>query len=567
MLTGNHYVIGGLSRLTVRVANALRERNADVIVIGDTTRGVDVIEVANLLGDDIKIIDPGTDRDRALEDAGIGTAAGFLALDELDLENLRFVADAHELAPGVPNVLRTFQPELADAVARDLNIRRAFSVEALAAPAIVAAAVGEQVVETMRAGEEDVPMCVLAVHARSPLEGSTPDDIKAGTNCAVIAVQRVGGKWDAAPSGSTELHEGDRAFVGGRLHDVLDVAVQNERGAASTHRRRRRSNVPKRARRPILHASLLRVTVLVFLVLFTLTALINVLVLSKDVNDAMTSALGAALGNTLDSGGFEWVQWFNLATTVAGVVLLWVLLSHITAIVLAERLEVRMSKRARRLRNHVVVVGLGKVGYRVVQLLAELKVPAVAIEQAPDSSFLEAVAVHTPVLTGDGALAENLARTGIGRARCVIACTDNDLANLAACVEARRANPAIRTVTRAFDETVSKRLSRAFKADVVLSSTAIAASAFVRAAVDVLAMRSISLDGLELLAFRFSPATRIDAGAMAGWRARGLRVLALVRDGKVEPPTVAVTHAIETSDEAVVVGPDAVVREFTAAHA
>ena len=168
--------------------------------------------------------------------------------------------------------------------------------------------------------------------------------------------------------------------------------------------------------------------------------------------------------------------------------------------------------------------------------------------------------------TGDGALAENLVRTGIDRARCIVACTNDDLANLAACVEARRTNPSIRTVTRAFDETVSKRLSKAFKADVVLSSTAIASSAFVGAAVDSLAMRPLALDGLDLLAFRVTPRARIEPADIAVWRSKGLRVLALERDGKVEPPTVAVTHAIESTDEAVVVGPADVIRAFAAEY-
>ena len=168
------------------------------------------------------------------------------------------------------------------------------------------------------------------------------------------------------------------------------------------------------------------------------------------------------------------------------------------------------------------------------------------------------------MLTGDGALAENLLRTGVDRARCVIACTNDDLANLAACVEARRVNPSVRTVTRAFDATVSRRLSRAFGADVVLSSTDIATSAFVGAAVDSLAMRPVELDGIDLLAFRLKPRTTIELSQIDVWRSRGLRVLALARGGEVEPPTVAISHSIDPSDEAIVVGPAEVVLDLAA---
>jgi Trk K+ transport system NAD-binding subunit len=113
---------------------------------------------------------------------------------------------------------------------------------------------------------------------------------------------------------------------------------------------------------------------------------------------------------------------------------------------------------------------------------------------------------------------------------------------------------------------VAKRLSKAFKADVVLSSNQIASAAFVGAAVDVLAMRAIELDDLDLLAFRVTPDESIPAATIQEWRGRGLRVLAVkLADGTVEPPTKALTHAIEADHEAIVVGPEAVVREFAAA--
>jgi Trk K+ transport system NAD-binding subunit len=390
VLTGRRFVIGGLSRLTVRVAQELRADNAEVIVVGAVDADDDAREVVNLLGDLVKIIDPGLDRDQALVDAGVESATGFLALAEDDLENLRMVADAHELAPDVPCVLRTFQPDLADAVADELNIRRAYSVAALAAPSIVAAALGEAVVSTLRLGDAEVPLCVLDVHEKSPLASETPDAVKQDTKCAVIAVKHQSGSWRSAPGADAMLVEGDRVLMGGRQGDVMALALDNEHAPRIRRRHRTGRRVGRRARLP--GASLLRVSVILFLLVVTAAILVNFWVVQIDFVDAVNGAVGAALGNTPPATQFSWVKWFDVAATIAGVILLWVLLSHVTALVLAERLEVRMTKRARRMRNHVVVVGLGKVGYRVVQLLAELKVPTVAIEQAPNSTFMEAVA-------------------------------------------------------------------------------------------------------------------------------------------------------------------------------
>lgn len=563
-MQGRRIVIAGLSRLTARVASILQERHADVVVIGDPADD-DAREIAAMLDASVRVVVPGRDRDGALVDAGLAEADGFLAIDDDDLENLRYIADAHEVAPKVPAVLRSFQPELTDRLDEQLNIRRAYSVAALAAPAFVAASVNEEVVETLRLADDEIPLCILDVHEQSPLAGSTPSQLKQQTDCAVIAVKRSGASWQSAALVADALDFGDRVLVGGRDQDVLHLAIDND---AKTEQRRRREERrrPREKHRRHITATLLPVSAAIFALVFLVTAIVNGIVFHDGPIESFSVALGAAFGNTTPPTDNSWVQVFNLAATISAFILLWVLLSHITALVLAERFEQRMTRRARRMHDHVVVVGLGTVGYRVVQLLAELGVVAVAIEAEPDSRFIDSVGLHTPVLTGDGRLSENLERCGVPRARCIVACTDDDFVNLSACLEARGLNPGIRTVARVFDDAVAARLRVAFRVDTVLSSTTIAASAFVGAATDELAMRSVSLDDLELLAFRFSPGATVDPATLDEWRGRGLRVLAVRRDGVVEPPTRVLGDALRPSDEAIVVGPADLLREFADAY-
>ncbi|MEZ5141516.1 MAG: NAD-binding protein [Acidimicrobiales bacterium] len=567
MLSGRSYLVTGLSRLTARVVDVLVDRHASVTVVGDPAAARLGHEVAARLDDRVRLVVPAGDRDRALLDAGVVEADVVLALADDDLDNLRDAAAVHALAPDVPVVLRTFQPELAEDLSGELHLRRAYSVAALAAPAIVAASVGEEVIETLRLGDEEVPLCVLDVHARSPLEGCSADEVKADTRCAVVAVQQAG-RWLGAGELHAELGDGDRVLVGGRLLDVLALALRNdtagEEARAPSARqapvRRRGGTADGGRRRP----TLLPLSLGVFGVVFAVTAVVNGVVFDLDLQGSLAVALGAALGNTTPTTDAGWVEWFNLLATVAGVVLLWVLLSHVTALVLAERFELRQTRRAKRMRDHVVVVGLGRVGYRVVELLRDLGVECAVIERSPDSAFVEAVSVHTPVLTGDGRLPENLERAAVDRARCLIACTDDDLHNLATCLEAAKHNPELRTVSRAFDDVLVDRLGRAFRVDVSLSTTQLAAGAFVGAALDGFAMRPVSLDGLELLAFRLSPSRVLTSEDLRRWRGRGLRVLAVDRGDGVEPPTVALTEPLRPGDEAIVVAPAELARACAA---
>src|SRR5688572_17547504 len=99
-----------------------------------------------------------------------------------------------------------------------------------------------------------------------------------------------------------------------------------------------------------------------------------------------------------------------------------------------------------RMLDHVIVIGLGHVGYRVVESLLKLGQPVVAIERKEDS-FLESVrAMKVPVFFGDARRDELLVEAGIERARAIVCATDDDLANLEVALDAKRMNADVRVV-------------------------------------------------------------------------------------------------------------------------
>ncbi len=471
--------------------------------------------------------------------AGLPGSDGLLALSEDDTANLAAVTAAWEVAPGTPAVVRTFQPALAERLEAGLAVRRAWSSSALAAPAFAAAAVSETVVETLTLQREEIPLCVIDAGEGSPLVGLTPDAMKQAHGCALVARSRPGGSWVACNTSGdgSAIEEGDRLLVGGRLHDVLSAAAVNQpdRGL---HRVSRRMNWKVRHRRggAAVTTTLLPVAVATFVALLATTALVYARALDLGPLEALDAALAGAFGGPAPSGAHGWVLGFSIASTLAAVTLATVLVSHVAAVLLASRFEERMSRRARRIDDHVVVAGLGRVGYRVTMLLDALGIPVVALDTSPHPRFLEVVAERVPVLLGDVTLPENLARAGIERARCIIACTDDDLANLTACLEARLATPAIRTVARVFDDDLAARLAGPFDLDEVVSVSRVAAPAFVGAIVDELAMRTLHLDGIDLAALRMDTTRRIPLDELRRWRDEGVRVLALVRDGQVLSP-------------------------------
>lgn len=134
-------------------------------------------------------------------------------------------------------------------------------------------------------------------------------------------------------------------------------------------------------------------------------------------------------------------------------------------------------------RNHVVVVGVGKVGYQIIKGLLELREPVVAIELETKTSALmeELLDRGVPILQGNGRNQKSLEQAGVAEAKAVVLATSDDLANLDAALTARDLNPNVRIVLRLFDETLAAKVGGAFSMPAI-STSQVAAPAFVAAA-------------------------------------------------------------------------------------
>lgn len=135
-------------------------------------------------------------------------------------------------------------------------------------------------------------------------------------------------------------------------------------------------------------------------------------------------------------------------------------------------------------REHVIVCGAGRVGYRVASQLLELGHEVVIIEKRADAPFIAVLqSAEVPVLIDDVKSPQALHRTNVTKAAAIVCATDDDLANLNTALDARRLNPKIRVVMRLFDDDLGARVRDAFQAE-VLSSSALAAPALALSALD-----------------------------------------------------------------------------------
>lgn len=150
-------------------------------------------------------------------------------------------------------------------------------------------------------------------------------------------------------------------------------------------------------------------------------------------------------------------------------------------------------------KDHVVVCGVGRVGYRVIRELLRLDADVVAIEMNRECTFMSEVREQgVPVVIGDARHPQVLRQAGVDQARAVVAATEDDPANLEIALNAREMHPGIRVVLRLFNESLAEKVSGAFDIQAAFSTSALAAPALAAAATRENVTRSLYVDGLLL---------------------------------------------------------------------
>jgi Trk K+ transport system NAD-binding subunit len=191
---------------------------------------------------------------------------------------------------------------------------------------------------------------------------------------------------------------------------------------------------------------------------------------------------------------------------------------------------------AQTLKDHVIVCGAGRVGFRVFEQFARLDVPMVMIERDEHAPFVSAIrAASVPVLIEDVRSARALEQANIKAARAIVCATDDDLANLNIALDARRMNPGIRVVMRLFDDDLVAKTKEAFQVE-AFSTSALAAPALAAAALDPAIRNSFEVGGRLMVVADLRVDAMLENQTVAELRDRSslLVVYLLGADGSVQ---------------------------------
>lgn len=201
-----------------------------------------------------------------------------------------------------------------------------------------------------------------------------------------------------------------------------------------------------------------------------------------------------------------------------------------------EQSEAWMDILAHRSRQHVIVCGLGTVGYRVVEELLALGEQVFVVERKNDGEFIAlAREKGAEVLVGD-ARTDNLLRSlNVEAARAVIVATNDDLANLEIAMDVREQHPHVPIVLRLYDQRLAQKVRTALNIQVSVSTSKLAAPLFASAALDPAVVGTHRVDDqlLVVVELAIAPASRL-AGRTVGdvGREHLATVVALKRPGE-----------------------------------
>jgi Trk K+ transport system NAD-binding subunit len=560
-----------------------------VIICGSYGVGLLSVEQLVLVGRQVVVIDPRPEprhqatlagwqvplliadsRDPAvLRRAGVEHAAAVLCVHREDVETLGTALLVHELRPDVRLAVRLDNAAVGAAISGVTGAGTVLDTAGLAAPSIVEACRRRSDHEIEIEGQAFIVAELVAPRTQSLRR-------QFGDLAPIAVAPNGGGPLVICPGRDHLATAGDLVTV---VATPEELAEMRPAPAAGHRTARRWSRALARARtlRDDLHGLIGEVDGPLRLALVVVAALV---VISTVVVRLGYHAKGGGHISLLDalyftvstdatvgygdfsfSGQPTWLEGFGVADIVAGAALATTLFAMLTNLLVSRRLAQALGrKRVTGMTGHVVLIGLGAVGMRVLEALRAIK-DVVVIEADDDGRFVsQARALGVPVVIGDATLPQTLDLVNLDEASAVAVLTSDDLTNVEIALALRSrltfGNRHRPMVVRLFDRQLARSVEHSFGFRHVRSTSALAAPWFVGAALGLDVLDTFYVERQPFLLARLTVAAGggLDGRSMREISAR-TRVIAIDRGGRglEHPPRRDTVFA--AGDAAYLVGP------------
>jgi len=445
--------------------------------------------------------------ERAELDAGAFTAAqvqsarSLALLRQDDLGNFHAALRAQELNPHLRLVVSVFNTSLGERIRTFFRDCAVLSGSSMSAPSFVAAALGEPAPSHIRVSGRTLFVARRTdVHPRRVL-------------CGLAMTQ------DPQAPGLLPADAG-------RADLVLAVADGAPRNPLARQRRR-----PLRATADLARHLLWNKVGLAFGTLFAILVVGFVMLATAGgfsaANAAYLTGLDAAGAAVSDPSLSAPEKIAQVLLTFDGLAFLPVL----TAVVVGARLTGSLRRKERPLSDHVIVVGLGNVGTRIVGQLHDLGVSVACVDKNENAAGVPmARRLGLRVVIGETHQEDVLRAAGVATCQALVSVTNSDSVNLETALHARALASDIRIVLRLGDDDLAARVQRNVGNTISRSVPYVAAPSFAAAMLEHQVLRTIAVGRHVLLIadFEVSPGSELDGASVRATHQTGLvRLLAV----------------------------------------
>ena len=560
----------GLQGVGLRMVEQLHQAGVVVVVVDEDpdARLVRIVEAW-----DIPFIVGSPRIAGILEQAGLAEARAVVCAERTEVQTLETALLISELRPDIRVVVQLANAAVGAAVEQVTGPGTVLDVAALAAPSIVEACLGLDSYQIELAGTRFIT---------SEVEVERYASLRAlfGALAPIAVVPADGSPTVACPGRDLMVSVGDRVTVLGTSEELdsadLVPKAHDDLGSELPERRRSRLGLVRQIRSLVGSDdnSALR---------FAMVAAVGLIVLSTVVLRLAYRLPGGGHMSILTSlyftvetistvgfGDFSFANQstflllFGIVLIAGGATLLTTVFALITNVLVSWRIEQSLGRQQLvGMKRHVVLIGLGSVGIRVLEGLQAAGREVVVVERNENNRFLnQARALGVPVLIADSTQRQTLEDASVGEASAVAVLTSDDLTNIETGLAVRDYLGdrwlSVPVVLRVFDRDLGHTVEHHFDFRHVRSTSALAAPRFVGAALGLDILGSFTVGQQPFLVGRLTvaPGRGLDGLAMVALPAQ-TRVIALSRaadGGRLEHPPRRDTR-FAPGDQAYLLGP------------
>ncbi|WP_439674257.1 NAD-binding protein [Embleya sp. MST-111070] len=467
--TGHLVVCGDdalAQRLSYELARVYGEHVTVLLPSVHRNHGPQIDDLARAGG--VAVVEAAEPDDDALRSAGVPGAAALALVYRDDRANIHAALRARRLDPRIRLVVRLYNRKLGrhledlldraaaradDGSARDVTTT-VLSDADTATPALVAAAIS---------GADKVVQAdglLLRVAERPPAE---PDPAPC-LHTLALAADGPGGSPDLLPDEADVVAAGTT-----RGRTVLEAIGLAEAAGPPVNRPRMPQALPVAT----LFPRRLRYAVVgLVALLFVFAGLTWWVTRDPPMRAAYRSILDVFGMGDPAIGENAWRQILQVLSAMAGMALLPLLFAVVLESLGTFRTATTQRPPPRAIADHVVLLGLGKIGTRVLDRLCDLGIPVVCVERDPQAlGIATAHARRVPLVIGDVTREGVLEAAHIGTSRALLALTSDDAINLEAVLYAREVDPELRVVLRLFDDDFAKSVNGTLRQSYPLART------------------------------------------------------------------------------------------------